>query len=136
LNEGADARDIADKLQTQFGEHAYKLWTIQFWITEVRLGRQDLHDEIGTGRPSLDDLDTKILDILNKFPFEFESARSITETLHIAHSTVLLHLYNSIGFRSFHLYQVPHLLTHDLREKRKEYTKAILPFLHTAERDS
>jgi hypothetical protein len=25
LNEGADARDIADKLQTQFGEHAYKL---------------------------------------------------------------------------------------------------------------
>jgi hypothetical protein len=30
---------------------------------------------------------------------------------------------------------VPHLLTHDLREKQKEYAKAILPFLHTAERD-
>jgi hypothetical protein len=34
------------------------------------------------------------------------------------------------------LYRVPHLLTHDLCEKRKEYAKAMLPFLHVAERDS
>jgi hypothetical protein len=49
---------------------------------------------------------------------------------------VLLHLHNSIGFRSFHLHWVPHLLTHDLREKRNEYAKVILSFLHAAERDS
>jgi hypothetical protein len=30
---------------------------------------------------------------------------------------------------------VPHLLTHDVREKRKEYAKNMLPFLHAAERD-
>jgi hypothetical protein len=28
-----------------------------------------------------------------------------------------------------------HLLMHDLLKKRKEYAKAILPFLHDAERD-
>jgi hypothetical protein len=31
---------------------------------------------------------------------------------------------------------VPHLLTDDLREKRKEYARAMFPFLHTAELDS
>jgi hypothetical protein len=31
---------------------------------------------------------------------------------------------------------MPHLLTHDLYEERKEYAKAILPFLYIAEHDS
>jgi hypothetical protein len=49
---------------------------------------------------------------------------------------VLLYLHNSVGFRSFHLHWVPRLLTRDLLEKQKEYVKAMLPFLHDAERDS
>jgi hypothetical protein len=53
----------------------------------------------------------------------------------IAHSTVLLHLHDFVGFKSFHLHWVPHLLTHDLREKRKEYAKMMLLFLHAAERN-
>jgi hypothetical protein len=103
---------------------------------KVQLGRQDLHDEIRTGKPPLDDLDAKILVILDKYPFEL--ARSIAETLRVTHSTVLLylHLHDSIDFRSFDLYWVPHLLTHDLREKRKEYAKTILSFLHAAEYDN
>jgi hypothetical protein len=115
LNEGVDIRDIVDRLQAQFGKHAYKLQTIQFWIIEVRFGRQDLHDEIHIGRPPLDDLDIKILAVLDKSLFE--SACSISETLHVAHSIILLHLHDSISFRSFHLYWVTHLLMYDLREK-------------------
>jgi hypothetical protein len=110
LNERPDAGDIADRLQAQFDEHAYKLRMIQFRITEVWLGHQDLHDEIRTRRPSelqtfrppLDDLDAKILTILNKSPFK--SFYSITETLRVAHSTMLLYLHDSVGFRSFHLH--------------------------------
>jgi hypothetical protein len=134
LNKQADARVIAGRLQAQFGEHAYKPRMVQFWITEVWLGRQDLHDEIRIGRLPLHDLDIKIVAIWDKYLFEW--ARLIAETLRIAHSIVLLHLHDSIDFRSFHLYCVLHLLTHDLREERTEYAKAILPFLHAAECDS
>jgi hypothetical protein len=81
----------------------------------------------------LDNLDAKILATSDKSPFE--SARSIIDTLRVVYSTLLLHLHNSIGFGSFHLYWMLYLLTHDLREKRKQYAKAILPFLHTVERD-
>jgi hypothetical protein len=108
-----------DTLQTQFGEHAYVLRTVRFWIAEVRISRQYLHDEIRTGRSPLDYLDAKILGILDKS--FFESACSIAETLIIVYSIVLLHLHDSNSFRSFHLYWVLHLLTHVFREQRVEY---------------
>jgi hypothetical protein len=49
---------------------------------------------------------------------------------------MLLHLHDSISFRSFHLHWVPHLLMHDLREKWKDYAKAMIPFLHVVKHDS
>jgi hypothetical protein len=101
-NEGTDARDIAARLQAQFAKHADRLRTVQFWITEIRLDRQDLHDEIRTRKSLLDDLDAKILAILNKSPFQ--SDHSIAERLLVAHPTVLRHLHDSIAFKSFHLH--------------------------------
>jgi hypothetical protein len=98
-----------------------------------RFGRQDFHDEIRTRRLLLDDLDAEILAILDKSPFE--STRSIAETLNIAHSTMLLYLHDSVGLKSFHLQWVPHLVIHDLRQKRKEYAQPMLSFLHVVERD-
>jgi hypothetical protein len=94
-NERVDARQIADRLQAQFVEHAYQLRTVQFWITEIRVGRQDLDDKIRNGRLPLNDLDDEISAILDKAPFE--SAHSISERLLVAHLTVLQHLYESLG---------------------------------------
>jgi hypothetical protein len=85
------------------------------------------------GKPPLDDHDAKILDILNKSPSK--SARSISETVRVCLATVLRRLHNSVGFRSFHLHRVPYVLAVGLRDKRMEYAQAMLPFLHTAERD-
>jgi hypothetical protein len=121
LNQRADARDIADRLQAQSGEHAYKVRTIQFWIAEACLGRQDFHDEIHAGRLPLDDFDVKIMAISDKSPFE--SARSIAEILHVAHSTVLPHLHDSIGFTFVQPYWGPHLFAHDLRKKESMIQK-------------
>jgi hypothetical protein len=73
------------------------------------------------------------LAILNKYPFE--SARSIAERLRASHATVLNHLHLSIGFKSFHLRWISHLLTQDLRQKRKDDARAMLPLLHVAQRD-
>jgi hypothetical protein len=85
-NDGIDAHKSTHRLQAQFGEHASALRTIYFWIAEAQPGRQELHDEICTGRPPLDDLDAKIMAILDKSLFE--SACSIAETLDIVYSTV------------------------------------------------
>jgi hypothetical protein len=114
-NKRADARKIAARLQEQFAEHAYQLQTVQFWITEIRRDRQDLHDEIRSGRPPLDNFGGKILAILGKSPFE--SAHSMTERLLLACSTVLQYFHESFGFKSFHLHLVPPQLTGNLREK-------------------
>jgi hypothetical protein len=73
------------------------------------------------------------LAILDKYPFE--SACSIVERLRVGYTTGLEHLHVSIGFKSFHLRWVPHLLTDDLRQKRKEHASAMLPFLYAVQRD-
>jgi hypothetical protein len=61
--------------------------------------------------------------------------RSIAERLRIRHSTVLNDLHLSIGFKSFHLRWVRHLLTEDLGQKWKDDACAMLPLLHAAQRD-
>jgi hypothetical protein len=121
-------------LQAQFAEHGYQFRTVQFWITDIRRSRQDVHNEIDSGKLSLDDFDGKFLTIFEKSPFE--SADSIAERLLIPHPIVLRHLLDCIGFKSFHLHWMPHLLTDDLREKRRDHVRAILPFLQGPERDS
>jgi hypothetical protein len=97
-NERTDAHQIAAILQAQFAEHAYQLRTVQFWITEIQRGRQDLHDEIRRGRPPLDGLDAKILAVLNKSPFQ--SFSSTAERLAVSLSTVLQYFHESIGFNA------------------------------------
>jgi hypothetical protein len=40
-NKRTNAHDMKQRLQTQFGQEAYTLRTIQFWIGEVRRDRED-----------------------------------------------------------------------------------------------
>jgi hypothetical protein len=132
-NDEIEASQITARIQAQFGEPVYKLPTVIFWIAEGQFDRQDLHDEIRTGRPPLHDLDAKNLAILDKSTFE--SAFAIAERLRIDCVTVLEHFPVSIGFKSFHLRWMLYLLTGDLRQKRKEHASAMFPFLYAAQRD-
>jgi hypothetical protein len=124
---------MKSRLQVQSHEYACKFRTVQFRIAEVQFGYEDLDNEIRTGRPPLDAFQGKILAILDNPPFK--SSRSIVKRLLIVYSVVLRHLYEFLGFKSFHLHLVPHLLTGHLREARNEYARAMLPFLHTVKRD-
>jgi hypothetical protein len=93
-NEGIHANQITARLQAQFREHAHELRTIRFWIVEIRFDREDLHDEFRTGRPPLDDLDAKIVAILDKSLFE--STWLLAERLRVDRIKVLEHLHLSI----------------------------------------
>jgi hypothetical protein len=133
FNEGADARQIAERLRAQFHEDACALPTVQFWITELRRGPEDLHDELRTGRLSGENLPTKIQELLDENPFE--SAPSTVEILQVAHSTVLKHLHEDLRFQSFHLRRVPHLLKSELREQRRADASEMIPILAAAAHD-
>jgi hypothetical protein len=63
------------------------------------------------------------------------SARSIAETLQVPDSTVLEHLHEDLGFQSFHLRWVPHLLTPELKEQRRLYATEIIAVLLSAQKD-
>jgi hypothetical protein len=133
VNDGLDAHQIAPKLAAQFGEDAYALRTVQFWIDEVRRAREDLHDAPRSGRPWEDDLAARIQSLLDENPFE--SACSMAETLHVSHATVLRYLHQELGFQGFHLRWVPHLLTPEIKAQRKQCVIEMLSELSTAERD-
>jgi hypothetical protein len=104
-NDGPDAHQIAPKLAAQFGEDAYALRTVQFWIDEVPRGREDLHDLPRSGRPREDDLTSRIQSLLDENPFE--SARSMVDTLHVSHATGFRYFHQELGFQCFHLRWLP-----------------------------
>jgi hypothetical protein len=133
FNEGDNAHQIAERLIVQFHEDAYALRTVPFWITELRRGREDLHDEPRTGRPLAENFPTKIQELLEENPFE--SARLMAGIIQVSHSTVLKHLYEDLEFQSFHLCRVPHLLTPELREQRRAYASEMIPILAAAAYD-
>jgi hypothetical protein len=122
-NKRADARQIVARLQERFVKHSYRLRTVRFWIAEIWRGRQDLHDEIRSGRPSRDDLDRKSLAILDKSPFEL--SHSIAERLLVVQSAVLRYLPESIVFKLFHLHWVPHLLSDDFSKNERSMQKYV-----------
>jgi histone-lysine N-methyltransferase SETMAR len=131
--EKVDAREIARRLRVAFGEDAYALRTVQFWMAEVRRGREDLHDEHRPGRPPLDHIDSRILALLDRAPFE--SARSMAEVLHVDHATILRHLHEKLGFKSYCVRWVPHLMSDELRATRKECAAQMIPYLEAARDD-
>jgi transposase len=101
FNEGADTRQIAERLTAPFHEDPYTRCMVQFWITELRRGQKDFLGEPRTGKPSAENLPTKIQELL--YEKSFESARSMTEILQVSHSMVLRYLHEDLQFQSFHL---------------------------------
>jgi hypothetical protein len=109
------------------------LLTIQFWVREIQRGWEDLHDEYRSGRPALDYIGTKIISILEKALFE--SACSIAQVLNVDHAIVLHRVHEKLGLRSYCLRWVPHLLTGELRVKRKELAARMIPCRETVRKD-
>jgi hypothetical protein len=74
-------------------------------MRKIQRGREDLHDEHGSGKPAFDYMDTKVISILEKA--RFESERSIAHVLNVDHVTVLHRFARKLGFKSYCLRWVP-----------------------------
>jgi hypothetical protein len=71
--------DIHARLEGHFGDPPYRDRSVRRGYQYVRQGREDLHNKVRCGRPSIDFLDIRILALLDEQPFH--SAYSIAELL-------------------------------------------------------
>jgi predicted HTH transcriptional regulator len=98
----SDANQIVENLEAQFHEDTHSLRSVQFWIGEIKRGREDLHDAQRSERRPIESLTAQIKVLFDEN--YYVSARSIAKTLHVSHSTVLKDLHVRSCFQSFHLW--------------------------------
>jgi hypothetical protein len=72
--------EIHRQLQAQLEDTNCSLRTVRRWCQYVPQGREDLCDELRSGRPPIDFLNIKTLACLEKEPFH--SAYSLAEVVH------------------------------------------------------
>jgi hypothetical protein len=63
------SEDIHVHLEPQFGDATDSERSVRRWCKHARQGREDLHDEMQSGRPPMDFLDIRILALLDEQPF-------------------------------------------------------------------
>jgi hypothetical protein len=60
FSERCDANQIVKRLEAQFHEDVYSPWSAQFWIGEIKRGREDLHDAQRSGKRPIESLTAQI----------------------------------------------------------------------------
>jgi hypothetical protein len=99
----------------------------------MKVHRSDLSDRPSSGRPPLEDIDDRILQVLEAEPWS--SVRTIAEFLKISASMVHLHLTTSLDMESRHFKWVPRFLDDDdLRTKRLDGARQLLDVLQLQEK--
>jgi hypothetical protein len=99
--ERVSPEDIHARLEAQFRDVIYSERSARRWCEyiQVRQGREDLHDEVRSGKPPIDFLDIRILALLDKQPFHLAS--STAEALCVSHLIILSHLRESLVMKIF-----------------------------------
>jgi hypothetical protein len=118
---------IVAELAAVSHKNAFNENRVKYWLHEIKLHRSDMNDRPSSGRPPLEDIDARILQVLEAEPWS--SVRTITEFLKILALTVHLHLTTSLNMKSRHFKWVPHFLDDDLRDKRLEGVRQLLGVL-------
>jgi hypothetical protein len=108
-------------------EDAFDENRVKYWRHEIKLHCSDLSDRPSSGRPPLEDIDVRILQVLEVE--SWSSVRTIAEFLKIPASTVHLHLTTSFNMKSRYFKRILHFLDDDLRAKRLESARQLLDVL-------
>jgi hypothetical protein len=118
---------IVAELVAVYHEDAFDENIVEYCLHEIKLHRSDRSDRPSSGRPPLDDIDARIMQILEAK--SWSSVQMIAEFLKISASTVHLHLTTSLNMKSRHFKWVPHFLDDDVRAKRLEGARQFLDVL-------
>jgi hypothetical protein len=103
---------IVAELAAVCHEDAFDENRMKYRLHEIKLHRPDLSDRPSSGRPPLEDIDARILQVLEAEPWFL--VRTIAEFLKIPALTVHLHLTTSLNMKSRHFKWLPHFLDADL----------------------
>jgi hypothetical protein len=133
FQKNGNADDIHGRLQAQFTNDIYDIRSVRCWCQFIRQSREDHHDDPRSGRPLIDFIDGKILSRLKRGPFH--SASSLAEAVDGSYSTIDCNLWDSLRIQNFHLHRVRHGLTSDLRGRRLEMCRRLLPIVEATEFD-
>jgi hypothetical protein len=123
---------IVAELAVVYHEDAFDENRVKYWPYEIKLSRSDLSDQSSSGPPLLEDIDARILHVLEAEPWS--SVRTTAEFLKILASTVHLHPTTSLNMESRHFKWTPRFLNDDLRTKRLEGARQFLDVLQAQER--
>jgi hypothetical protein len=118
---------IVAELAAVYHEGAFEENRVKYWLHGIELHRSDLSDRPSSGRPPLEDIDARILQVLEAKPWF--SVRTIAEFLMIPASRVHLHLIIPLNTKDRHFKWVPHFLDDDLTAKRLDGARQLLDVL-------
>jgi hypothetical protein len=123
---------IVAGLAAVYHENAFDENRVKYWPPEIKLHCSDLNDRSSSGRRPLEDIDARILEVLEAEPWS--SLQTIAEFLKIPGSMVHLHLTTSLSMENRHFKRVPLSLDDDLRAKRFDGARQLLDVLQAQER--
>jgi hypothetical protein len=97
-HKGMELAAIVAELAALYHEDAFDENRVKYWLHEIMLHRSALSDRPSSGRSPLEDIDIRILQVLEAEPWS--SVRTIPEFLKIPASTVHLHLPTSLNMKA------------------------------------
>jgi hypothetical protein len=115
-----------------YREYVFDENRVKCWLHEIKLHRSDLSDRPSSGRSPLEEIDARILQVLEAEPWF--SVQTIAEFFTIPVSTVHLHRTTSLNMKSRHFKRLLHFLDGDWRVKRLEDARQLLDILQAQER--
>ena len=124
---GMNSNQILEEMQGAYGDQAPSRSFVFKWIKLFKEGKNNIDDQLRSGRPIHIKDEDKILEILNREPFS--SARDISESSKIHYSTVCFKLNKVMGFKLVSFRYVPHELTAEQKLNRVKMAKDILKTL-------
>jgi hypothetical protein len=120
---------IVAELAAVYHEDAFDENRVKCWLHEIKLHRSDLNGRPSSGRPPVEEIDARIMEVWEAEPWC--SVRMIAEFLKIPASKVHLHLTTPLNMKSRRFKWVPHFLDDDLRAKRLEGSRQLVDALQT-----